>query len=77
MLPCWTPSVAARPAERSALERPDLTARAATALPFRPQGRERPEALLDERPQLAGPFSWSGRRESNPHHQLGRLELYH
>ena len=21
--------------------------------------------------------SWSGRRESNPHDQLGRLELYH
>jgi hypothetical protein len=22
-------------------------------------------------------WNWSGRRESNPHRQLGRLELYH
>ncbi len=49
--------------------------------------RNRPEGLL---PSLSGPSSeganganprqdrvWSGRRESNPHHQLGRLELYH
>jgi hypothetical protein len=47
----------------------------------------RPERVLSS---LSGPFSkgsnggnprqdwgWSGRRESNPHHQLGRLELYH
>lgn|GEM_PF-4924589 len=24
-----------------------------------------------------GVLRWSGRRESNPHHELGRLELYH
>ena len=35
-------------------------------------GTAAPEAPVGERRRFAGPFSWSGRRESNPHHQLGR-----
>ena len=27
--------------------------------------------------EVAAELNWSGRRESNPHGQLGRLELYH
>ena len=26
---------------------------------------------------ITGAAQWSGRRESNPHHQLGRLRFYH
>jgi hypothetical protein len=37
----------------------------------------RPPPPLRQPIHLAVAAQWSGRRESNPHHQLGRLRFYH
>jgi hypothetical protein len=35
------------------------------------------QLTLPKRTRSEQVICWSGRRELNPHHQLGRLELYH
>jgi hypothetical protein len=47
----------------------ELRPRSAAILAAAAVGASAPQ---DERPRFTGPLSWSGRRESNPHHQLGR-----
>jgi hypothetical protein len=63
--------------DRELMERARFLVQSPGFVPRSPDRSVRPGSRSMGTPNRKKSINWSGRRESNPHDQLGRLELYH